>query len=403
MTLSDSTFILPKAAELTRQQRQVKDQILAFATNHLTDEKAAVFVLNGDAGSGKSAVLSTVFNELQKASKDEDSVLYKTDNHLLVNHNEMLKIYWEIAVQTKFLHKKDFQKPTPFINQMVKNKQQADIVFVDEAQLLLSQADPFNHFRAENQLEELLKLTKVLVIAVDFKQVVKLKSYWSKGMLLRHLARHAVQTMQLKQQLRMQDQKVAEWIDAFVAGKLLPLPQTREYDLQIFPDGQPLFSWVKQHDKQSGLARVLATTDFPFRVYSKEPWYVTAGTLKLPWDRFNYQTKTWASQPQTLNEVGSIYTIQGFDLNYAGVILGPSITYDKANDCIVISSDKFEDQTAFQKRHANDIEDIGTVHVELIRNVVNILLKRGRYGLGLYAVDSALRKRLLELADINSK
>ena len=31
----------------------------------------------------------------------------------------------------------------------------------------------------------------------------------------------------------------------------------------------------------------------------------------------------WAEQPQTINEVGSMFTIQGFDLNYAGVILGP--------------------------------------------------------------------------------
>ena len=36
---------------------------------------------------------------------------------------------------------------------------------------------------------------------------------------------------------------------------------------------------------------------------------------------------SWAEQPQTINEVGSTFTIQGFDLNYAGVILGPSVKY----------------------------------------------------------------------------
>ncbi|WP_372459244.1 DNA/RNA helicase domain-containing protein [Alkalihalobacillus deserti] len=30
-------------------------------------------------------------------------------------------------------------------------------------------------------------------------------------------------------------------------------------------------------------------------------------------------------QALTVYEAGSIYTIQGFDLNYVGVILGPSI------------------------------------------------------------------------------
>ena len=56
----------------------------------------------------------------------------------------------------------------------------------------------------------------------------------------------------------------------------------------------------------------------------------------MPW---NYQTsaseeqtaserdKAWAEQGHTLGECGSIYTIQGFDLNYAGVIIGPSICW----------------------------------------------------------------------------
>ncbi len=36
---------------------------------------------------------------------------------------------------------------------------------------------------------------------------------------------------------------------------------------------------------------------------------------------------SWAEQPQTIDEVGSTFVIQGFDLNYAGVILGPSVKY----------------------------------------------------------------------------
>ena len=35
----------------------------------------------------------------------------------------------------------------------------------------------------------------------------------------------------------------------------------------------------------------------------------------------------WAESPHTLNEVGSTFSIQGFDLNYVGVIIGPSVTY----------------------------------------------------------------------------
>ena len=37
--------------------------------------------------------------------------------------------------------------------------------------------------------------------------------------------------------------------------------------------------------------------------------------------------QAWAEQAHTIAEVGSTYTIQGFDLNYAGVILGKSVKY----------------------------------------------------------------------------
>lgn len=40
----------------------------------------------------------------------------------------------------------------------------------------------------------------------------------------------------------------------------------------------------------------------------------------------------WAEKPMSIDEVGSTFTIQGFDLNYAGVIIGPSITYREGED-----------------------------------------------------------------------
>ena len=67
-------------------------------------------------------------------------------------------------------------------------------------------------------------------------------------------------------------------------------------------------------------------------------WEVRIGDWHKPWNRElkkelgrkekrRSKTLSWAEQPQTINEVGSTFTIQGFDLNYAGVILGPSVKY----------------------------------------------------------------------------
>ncbi len=391
MTLADSTFMLPEAAQLTASQRQIQRQVLAFITAHRRDGKAAVFALEGDAGTGKSALLSAVFSAVQKQARSTGGALAGTTNRLLVNHNEMLKIYWEVASQAQWLRKADFQKPTPFINA----RRKADIVFIDEAQLLLSQPDPFNRFRQNNQLTEILKLAHVVVLVLDLHQVTKLKSLWTSAMIKHTLAGHVVERATMTGQLRMQSPAAAAWVDAFASGQLLPLPHPVNYQLRVFEDGVPLYDWIKQMDRQHGLARVLATADFPFRVYTKEPWYVQAGKLRLPWDRVNFTDRPWASQPQTLNEVGSIYTIQGFDLNYAGVILGPSVDYDAKTDRITIDPARFEDQTAFRRRP--DGTDSAADRTAIIFDVINILLKRGRMGLGLYAVNQALRQRLLAL------
>ncbi|MSE22641.1 DUF2075 domain-containing protein, partial [Lactobacillus parabuchneri] len=53
-----------KNIELTTHQQQVLKQIDAFARLHLKEAGHAVFVLMGDAGTGKSLILNQLFTEL---------------------------------------------------------------------------------------------------------------------------------------------------------------------------------------------------------------------------------------------------------------------------------------------------------------------------------------------------
>ncbi|WP_407894815.1 DUF2075 domain-containing protein [Lacticaseibacillus sp. N501-2] len=383
MSLSETTFLLSQQAQLTPTQQALTKRIQAFIQQHQADEQAAVFVLSGDAGSGKSVVLNAVFTAVRQPGM-----------HLLVNHNEMLKVYKEVAGMTPGVLKKDYEKPTPFINRMQKSGQKAKAVFVDEAHLLLSQPDPFNAYRGHNQLADLLELAHVVVIVEDFDQVVKLKSHWDRQLLQQTLQGHVVASAKLSQQFRLQAASVANWINAFVQKRqLLPLPHPKNFSFKVFEDGQPLYDWIQAQDRAVGLARMIATTDFPFRVFGERTWWVDAGNLHLPWDKINFTDRPWASRPETLHEVGSIYTIQGFDLNVAGVILGPSLDYDPVRDRITVDTSKFEDQEAFRKRAG-----LGELDKQaLVLHVANILMKRGRLGLGLYAVNPKLRQRLLAL------
>ena len=106
----------------------------------------------------------------------------------------------------------------------------------------------------------------------------------------------------------------------------------------------------------------------------------------------NYNSLAWAEQPQTIGEVGSTFTIQGFDLNYVGVIIGPSVVFRDGKIQYVPENSKNE--KAVRNRTLSDgrKQKFGE---RLLKNELNVLLTRGVKGLYIYAVDPALQEELL--------
>lgn len=165
---------------LTPEQERLVEDIIAFSKGHLQGDYPAVYTIFGDAGTGKSVVLSQLFDRIQKAARtDKTSPFYQTKNYFLVNHPEILKVYREIAGGIKELYKKDFARPTSLINQLDKRNEKIDLAIIDEAHLLLSKADHYNNFYHDNQLVEIIKRAKVVVIVFDEYQVLRMKSLWT--------------------------------------------------------------------------------------------------------------------------------------------------------------------------------------------------------------------------------
>ena len=54
--------------KLTREQSTLVNDILDFTSQHLTADFPAVYTIYGDAGTGKSVVLSQLFDRLQLTS-----------------------------------------------------------------------------------------------------------------------------------------------------------------------------------------------------------------------------------------------------------------------------------------------------------------------------------------------
>ena len=165
-------------------------------------------------------------------------------------------------------------------------------------------------------------------------------------------------------------------------------------------------------ENDSALSRVIATYDWEYSKNHKPEdrmmkyWEVFIGKWHKPWNREletglsriekqSIKGLAWAEQPQTINEVGSTFTIQGFDLNYAGVILGPSVKY--RNGKIVFDPSASHNEKAVRNRTLSD----GTKQKfgeTLIQHEVRVLMTRGVNGMYIYACDPELRAALLSAA-----
>lgn len=384
--------------ELSPLQLDIKHDILDFCKKHIQKDGNHVITVEGDAGTGKSVLLSSLFNTVQDLSKDENSILRGTDNYLLVNNGEMLKTYKAIANSLPTIKKKSLMRPTPFINEKTKSGTIADIVLIDEAHLLLTKEDTYNNFNYKNQLDEIIKRSKITIVIFDLKQVLKIKSYWNDRLLEEITNHYSAKTVKLTDQMRMNaNQETMKWINGFVSKEVLPLPSETgsSFELKIFENAESFKTAIENKNNEIGLSRIVSTFDYLHKK-DKETYIVDKEGINMPWNN-TQNNMAWAENPESIREVGSIYTVQGFDLNYVGVVLGPSVSYNKDKDQLVIDPTKYKDTGAFTSRSDLSPEKNQEIKEEIILNSINILMKRGIYGLYIYATDPTLRKHLLNL------
>ncbi|WP_431814374.1 DUF2075 domain-containing protein [Limosilactobacillus portuensis] len=387
---------------LTTEQENLVNSITEFAAKHLNNNFPAIYTIYGDAGTGKSVVLSNLFERFQQSARQNPtSPFFKTKNYFLVNHPEILKVYREIAGPIKGLYKKDFTRPTSLINQLDKNQQNIDIAVIDEAHLLLSKADHYNNFYHDNQLVEIIKRAKVVVLVFDQYQVLRMKSLWTPKRLEKITHQYPHQEYHLRHQFRMTaSDQLIDWFNHFTDQyELAAIPKNsrQNYDFRIYDDAEKMRQAIVKRNDEVGLSRILSTSGYPSTLDGGKH-YIKEGQFKLPWDQYNYTVTPWAELPQTINEVGSIYTCQGFDLNYTGIIIGPPISQIPGTKKLQINLDKYTDSEAFKKRDdLTDPQEIKALEERMIMNSLNVLFKRGVYGTYIYAHDPLLRNSLVQL------
>ncbi|MFT8788887.1 MAG: DNA/RNA helicase domain-containing protein [Bifidobacterium psychraerophilum] len=367
-------------------------------------------MIRGAAGTGKSTLLSSLLVALSERSRRRTpgDVLGGTTVRILVNHAEMWRRYRDMAASQECLRKAQVLRPTSYINASDKRSALsgrqggADIALVDEAHLLLTQPNPYTRFHAENQLSEIVRLSKVTVIAYDENQVLRLRSRWDEDVLDKALAGAWTTEIRLDDQHRMgASREIRGWVRSFALGGgpvTPPPPGDGHFEMKVFRNAGAMRDAVLARDVR-GPSRLLSTYDYPYRLDGKD-YFIEEEGLRIPWDRYQPQAASpWPQRPETVKEVGSVYTIQGMDLDWAGVILGPSNTLDGEGRLRPLP-ELYQDQAAFTgvarlKTQGMDADAIEHSRICLLRNALMTLLTRPRKGLFLYAHDPRLLRALL--------
>ena len=293
-------------------------------------------------------------------------------------------------------------------------------VFVDEAHLLWTQGK--QSYKGTNQLKDILERARVTVVMFDENQVLTTEEFWEDDILqeFKNLAIQQSNYITLKNQLRMNcAQTTKDWIDDLTINHIVNQfsPDSTGYEVKVFDTPKLLHDAIKKKakNKNTTLSRIVASYDWEYsntiKPVGKKYWSVEIKNKQgfvewsLPWNREllkdmkvsekrKIKNLAWAEQPQTINECGSTFTIQGFDLSYAGVIIGPSVKYE--NGKITFHPECSYNEKATRNRTLSDgtIKKFGE---QLLQNELRVLLTRGVKGLYIYACDEELRNKLKEV------
>ena len=183
-----------------------------------------------------------------------------------------------------------------------------------------------------------------------------------------------------------------------------------KYDFKIFDDVNEMVEKIKQKDKEFGLCRNIAGYAWPWKSKGKKlPMHLTQkdinditnnGIYDLDIDGYKYIWNTkptdWINSPNSINEIGSIHTTQGFDLNYTGLIIGNDLRYDDVNNKIYVDRKNYFDSKG--KADTTDEELL-----EYLLNIYSTMCTRGILGTYIYVCDEKLKNYLMKYIDKYNK
>jgi len=425
-------FKLSPFKALSDDQNIAVDGILKALVEDLTPpETESTLIVQGGPGTGKTIVaifLMKLLADIDAHRPNDDLELDSifTDYFLGGNREVLSGRRMALIIPQQSLResvKRVFAKTprldptqvmTPF--QLAESDRDFDLVFVDEAHRLSQRSNQASglqngKFRDLNialfgddgakytQLDWIRARSRHQILLIDEEQSVR--PHDLAPATLREEVRAAKASdhhFPLMTQMRVKaGADYIGFVRAALRGEDPVRPELGDYDLRFFDDLGAMRTAIRDADRSAGLSRLIAGYAWDW-VSKKDP---DAFDIELDGEqlRWNRAEKDWINSPGALEEVGSIHTVQGYDLNYAGVIIGPDLRLDPASGRIVADRANYRDKKG--KENTGHLKGTFTDDALLtfIRNIYGVLLTRGMRGTFVYVCDPALRERLRRVFD----
>ena len=423
--------------QLTQDQFTCVEALLKLTANAIEENSSKKLVIQGGAGTGKTVLAiyfikclidlinqNTNFEDLDEVLPEDSKILRSAKLVETIQKKGHLEIGYVVpasafrgTVRKVFSVTKHGLKSSMVIGPNDVCKKHYDILIVDEAHRLkrrswLNSPSMYKNFDRvsetlglpENcsQVDWVMAEKRLLtVMFYDPNQQVNVTDALDDSF---NAFKKEAETVTLKSQLRIAEGEDYgnDYID-FITNLFNNKPVTfkkSKYQVKVFDDYIKMEEEIlKKNDKLDGLCRILSGLAFDYGSSIRTKNFKEAkATIEInskgktylrSWN-IGFSSSNYITDKEHVNEIGCVYTAQGYDLNYAGIILGPDIYYDKEKKRIEIDVTKHSSRDRIIGK-GESIE----VAKQHILNQYLILLTRGVFGTFIYAVDDALREYLL--------
>jgi len=357
-------------------------------------DKTAV-IITGAPGSGKSVIALSVMGELARRGV---AVVHATGSRSFTQ--TMRQVAGRGSSRTKSLFK--------YFNSFVAAEPNTlDVAVLDEAHRIREKSvhrytPKALRESARPQVEELLDVARVPVFLLDEHQVVRPGEMGTVADIKAHAAQRGMDVLQvdLAGQFRAGgSDRYIEWVHDLL-GLASESPHLTadggvwqdepDFTVDVVDSVEELESRLRAKVAAGDNARMTAGFCWPWSDPNRDGSLVDdvrIGPWSRPWNLKSDRavggappSSLWASDPAGFEQVGCVYTAQGFEYAWNGVILGPDLVW--RNDRWVARRDYNKDPD-FRSRSAVD----GPTFDRLVRHVYKVLLTRGLRGTLIYSVD----------------